>query len=120
MAAIKLRRSQSSDKSLFRGRSRRLRYSIIRQLIESIIMLLSGTFILVFINNIPNRDKWYYHVAESLSQLYDILSILFNSILVIFAVIVSLTLILGSIIRIIRVILLRDMRKSNQVKGMIK
>ena len=111
MSAIMKKMKNTSRRRVFRNPKSSKRRPIRRQLLESILMLVVGIYLLNFLNSIPNRLAWVSNIDEVWSNMLNGIFIIINSclifgsgILVITGIIFGTLLVFGGSIRLLRII----------------
>lgn len=101
----------SSKRRVFTQKSAKRKKSIFRQSLECSIILVSGFYILLLLNTIPNRDQWGEYTIQVwelsviiLSKLIDLSLLIGTGLLTILAIIIGIGLILGGVIRLIKIV----------------
>ena len=103
--------SQSVKRRVFRKKNRFYRQTLFRQIIESLIMFISGSYLLILINGVPNREQalsninqgWQL-VLQIVNNLIELLFLIGSGLLIICGIIIGIILVLGAFIRLIRII----------------
>ena len=98
---------------LFRGKSNKQNREVVKPLLQSIIMLLSGIIIIIYFSSIPYDFEFltfvqtlYSNISQSLYFLYAFLIQLLQALLSLLLACLSLLLIIGGFIRLTRVVLI--------------
>ena len=121
MTPLPIRHNSSSKRTVFRKKVDISNKSTIKVLLEALLMLTIGSSLLLVVNSIPNKIRLTEDIMDSgtktlfvIAETADILVVIGTVLLIITIIICGLILILGAIVRSLRVIQYLRSRKRTR------
>ncbi|ABX08861.1 Hypothetical protein P9211_09301 [Prochlorococcus marinus str. MIT 9211] len=107
------RKRKLSSQYIFRGKSAKKNKTVLRNLIEALIMLVTGSNLILFLNTLPNGfnlqtfflEIWK-EVSDSLTQLVESFAKISGAFVVLLLLVTSLILIIGGSVRLFRILIM--------------
>ena len=104
------RKKKEAPQYIFRGKSGRKTKTLLRNSLEALIMLIIGSNLILFLNKLPNGfnmkisllEPWT-EISQSILQLFGSFAKISGAFIILLLLITSLILIIGGILRLIRV-----------------
>ena len=113
----------SNSRLVFTKRNSRRKLPIYRQLLEATVMLFIGTNLLYYLNTLPNRNSWSTNIVDKWNQFIESSILILNSLVtlsslvfIILLIIIGVGLVLGGVLRIIRLLVFIKISSSNSRK----